>query len=251
LKNELSLGTWIQIGHPAVAEILARSGYNWVCVDLEHGSIDLETLTHLFCAIEAQDVVPLARLPMNDPVWIRRSLDAGAKGLIIPMIKSAEEIESAIRYAKYPPAGERGFGYARANRYGMDFDDYISHANDTIAIIAQIEHKDAIENIESIVQVPDLDAVFIGPLDLSGSYGKTGQLDCPEMRQALEKYLNACAKFKKTAGIHVVNPDEVSVREAIEKGYSLISLGVDGRFLAAASGQALEIANRIIKKTDQ
>ena len=145
LKNKLSIGTWIQIGHPALAEILARVGYDWICVDLEHGSIDIESLTDLFRAVEVNDCVPIARLPFNDPIWIRRSLDAGAMGLIIPMVNSAQEIKAAIRHAKYPPRGERGYGYSRANSYGMDFKEYIAEANETIAIIAQIEHKDGIE----------------------------------------------------------------------------------------------------------
>lgn len=239
LKNELSIGTWLQIGHPAIAEILAHAGYDWICVDMEHGSIDIETLTNLFRAIEINDVVPIVRLPMNDPIWIRRSLDAGAKGLIIPMVNSAQEIESAIHYAKYPPKGERGYGYSRANRYGIDFEDYIASANDEIAIIAQIEHKDGIENIDSILQVQDLDGVFIGPLDLSGSYGKTGQLNCPEMHEALQRYLKSCRKHKKCAGTHIVRPDGHSLRDAIDQGYNMIALGVDGVFLEMASHSAL------------
>lgn len=246
LKNELSIGTWIQIGHPAVAEILARVGYDWICVDMEHGSIDIETLTHLFRAIEANDVVPITRLPLNDLIWIRRSLDAGAMGLIIPMVNSAQEIESAIRYAKYPPRGERGYGYSRANSFGMDFEDYIARANETITIIAQIEHKDGIENIDSILQVQDLDGVFIGPLDLSGSYGKTGQLDCPEMREARQRYLESCKKHKKCAGIHIVHPDEHSIRNAIDQGYKMIALGVDGVFLEMASSSALKASKSIL-----
>jgi 2-keto-3-deoxy-L-rhamnonate aldolase RhmA len=242
LKNELSIGTWIQIGHPAIAEILARVGYDWICVDMEHGSIDIEKLTDLFRAIEANDVVPIARLPMNDPIWIRRTLDAGARGLIIPMINSEQEIESAIRQAKYPPRGERGYGYSRANTFGMDFEDYITQANETIATIAQIEHKKGIENIDSILQVQDLDAVFIGPMDLSGSYGKVGQLDCPEMREALQRYLESCHKYNKCAGIHIVRPDESTIRNTIEQGYKMITLGVDGVFLEMASVSALKAA---------
>jgi 2-keto-3-deoxy-L-rhamnonate aldolase RhmA len=244
MKNELSIGTWIQIGHPAIAEILAGVGYQWICVDLEHGSIDIETLTHLFRAIEANDVIPIARLPLNDPIWIRRSLDAGAMGLIIPMVNSAQEIESAIRHAKYPPRGTRGYGYSRANSFGMDFEEYITKANETIAIIAQIEHKEGIENIDSILQVQNLDGVFIGPLDLSGSYGKAGQLDCPEMREALQRYLESCKKHKKCAGIHIVHPDEQSIRNAINQGYKMITLGVDGVFLEMASNTALRAAKQ-------
>jgi len=244
LKNGISLGTWIQIGHPAVTEILSRMGYDWICVDLEHGAIDLETMIHLFRAIEANDSVPMARLPMNDPIWIRRCLDAGAKGLIIPMINSAEEIESAIRCAKYPPRGTRGYGYSRANDYGMSFDEYIKSANETTAIIAQIEHKEGIENIDAILEVENIDGVFIGPLDLSGSFGKSGQLDCPEMKSALTRYLEACRRHKKCAGTHIVRPDEAAVRKAIEQGYKMIALGLDCVFLESASREALNAAKK-------
>jgi 2-keto-3-deoxy-L-rhamnonate aldolase RhmA len=246
LNNDLSLGTWIQIGHPSVAEILSRIGFDWVCIDLEHGSIDIETLTDLFRAIEVNSAVPVARLPMNDPIWIRRTLDAGAMGLIIPMVNSAEELESAIRQAKYPPRGERGYGYSRANSFGMEFEEYILKANESIAVIAQIEHKDAIENLDAILQVKDLDGVFVGPLDLSGSYGKTGQLDCPEMKEALKRYLEACKKYNKCAGIHIVRPDETSIRKTIDQGYRMIALGVDGVFLETASASALRAAKTVI-----
>jgi 2-keto-3-deoxy-L-rhamnonate aldolase RhmA len=239
LNNDISVGTWIQIGHPAIAEILSRIGFDWICVDLEHGSINIETLTDLFRAIESNDVVPVTRLPMNDPIWIRRTLDAGAMGLIIPMVNSAGELESAIRQAKYPPRGERGYGYSRANSFGMEFEEYILKANESIAVIAQIEHKDAIENLDAILQVKDLDGVFVGPLDLGGSYGKTGQLDCPEMQEALKQYLESCKKHNMCAGIHIVRPDEQSVQNTIDRGYKMIALGVDGVFLETASANAL------------
>jgi 2-keto-3-deoxy-L-rhamnonate aldolase RhmA len=185
-------------------------------------------------------------VPWNDPIWVRRTLDAGAMGLIIPMINSAQEIESVIRHAKYPPMGIRGYGYSRANSFGIDFDEYTKNINDSVAIIAQIEHKDGIKNLDSILQVKDLDGVFIGPLDLSGSYGKVGQLDCPEMVDALKRYLKACQKYKKCAGIHIVRPNEQAIRNAIDQGYKLISLGLDGVFLEHASGDALKTLDLII-----
>jgi 2-keto-3-deoxy-L-rhamnonate aldolase RhmA len=242
MNNELTLGTWIQIGHPAIAEILAGIGYDWICVDMEHGAIDLETMTHVFRAIEVGGSIPVVRLPKNDPIWIRRSLDAGAMGLIIPMVNSAEEADAAIRCAKYPPRGERGYGYSRANRYGMEFEESIGSTNDSIALIAQIEHRTGIENIDAILQVPDVDGVFIGPLDLSGSYGKSGQLDCPEMKDALRRYLDACEKHHKCAGIHIVRPDDTSIKNAVEQGYRMIALGVDGVFLEMASKNAMSAA---------
>jgi len=245
LNNEISLGTWLQLGHPGIAEIMAAVDFDWICVDLEHGSIEIDGLTNLFNAIEKQEVVPVVRLPMNDPIWIRRTLDAGALGLVIPMVNSAEEIESAIQYAKYSPRGKRGYGYSRANCYGRDFEDYIAQANENIAVIAQIEHKDGIANLDSILKVPDLDAVFIGPLDLSGSYGKTGQLDCPEMRSALASFLESCKLHNICPGLHIVRPDEISVRNAIQQGYKMIALSVDGVLLEMAASQILKTARHV------
>ena len=244
LERKLSLGAWIQIGHPACAEIFAESGFDWICVDLEHGAIGIEAMTNIFRTIDAFDCVPVARLPINDPVWICRTLDAGARGLIIPMVKTAEEAEFTISKAKYPPRGERGYGYSRANLHGIDFENYITRANKEIAIIAQIEHKDGINNLESILQVPDVDGVFIGPLDLSGSYGKAGQLKCPEMIDAMQKYLYICEKYAKSAGMHIVRPNQENIQDALNNGYTLLALGLDNVFIETGARSALQAAGR-------
>ena len=242
--RELLLGGWVQIAHPAPAEIMAGLGYDWVCVDLEHGAIDLESMTNIFRTIDAFDCTPIARLPINDPVWIHRSLDAGARALIIPMVKTAEEAENAVREAKYPPRGARGYGYSRANMHGIDFDRYIQTANDDIAMIMQIEHKDAIANLDSILDVPDVDGLFIGPLDLSGSMGITGQMDHPDMVAALKRYRDACATHKTPAGMHIVRPDAKNVAANIRDGYTLIALGLDNVFVHEGAAAALAAAGR-------
>jgi len=244
LNNELTLGAWIQIGHPACAEIFGRAGFDWVCVDLEHGAIDLETMANIFRTLEAFEAVPVARLPANDPVWIHRSLDAGARALIIPMVNSADQAEAAVREAKYPPRGVRGFGYSRANLHGMDFETYIAEANDQIAMIMQIEHKQAIENLDAILEVPGVDGVLIGPLDLSGSMGLTGQMDHPDVVAALRRYLDVCAAHKKPAGIHIVRPNPDNIRQTIQAGYTLIVLGLDNVFLDEGARACLKAAGR-------
>ncbi len=240
LDKKLTLGAWMQIGHTAIAEIFASAGFDWICVDLEHGAIDLETMTNIFRTIDAFDCVPVARLPVNDPVWIHRSLDAGAKALIIPMVKTAAEAESSIKEAKYPPKGVRGFGYSRANMHGMDFDEYIKSANDEIAMIMQIEHKDAIANLEDIVKVDGVDALLIGPLDLSGSMDVTGQMEHPDMVAALEKYRNVAAEANKSFGMHIVRPDEKNIKANIDQGYTMIALGLDNVFLDESSKKTLK-----------
>jgi 2-dehydro-3-deoxyglucarate aldolase len=242
LNRELTLGAWMQIGHPAIAEIFAKAGFDWICVDLEHGAIDLETMTDIFRTVDAYDTIPVARLPLNDPVWIHRSLDAGARGLIIPMVKTAQEADSAIREAKYPPRGVRGFGYSRANIHGMDFDGYIKTANDEIAMVMQIEHKDAIDNLDDIVKVDGVDALFIGPVDLSGSMGITGQMEHPDMVAALEKYLEVATKANKSFGMHIVRPNSENIKANVKQGYTMIALGLDNVFLDESSKFVLRLA---------
>jgi 2-dehydro-3-deoxyglucarate aldolase len=240
LERKLTLGAWMQIGHTAVAEIFAKRGFDWIGIDLEHGAIELETMADIFRAIDAYESVPVARVPVNDPVWIHRSLDAGARGLIIPMVKTAAEAESAVREAKYPPRGVRGFGYSRANMHGIDFDEYIKTANDEIAMVMQIEHKDAIANLEDIVNVDGVDGLFIGPLDLSGSMGITGQMDHPDMVNALETYKKAAQNAGKSFGMHIVRPNEKNIKDTTEQGYTMIALGLDNVFIDEMSKMVLE-----------
>ncbi len=244
LERQVTLGSWIQIGHPVCAEVMARAGFDWLCVDLEHGAIDLETTTNIFRGLSGFDCIPVARLPLNDPIWIHRTLDAGARALIIPMVKTAAEAERAVREAKYPPQGARGIGYSRANLYGADFESYVASANDEIAMVMQIEHKDAISNLDAILRVEGVDGVFIGPLDLSGSMGITGQLDHPQMKAALEVYRTACRAHKKAAGMHIIRPDQASIRRALDEGYTMLALGLDDVFIEQSARVALRAAGR-------
>jgi 2-keto-3-deoxy-L-rhamnonate aldolase RhmA len=239
LEGAPTFGAWMQMAHPAPAEIFGRLGYDWICVDLEHGAIDIESMANIFRAVEAHGSVPVARLPYADTIWIKRTLDAGARGLIVPMVNSAEIARQAIRQAKYPPLGERGFGYSRANLHGMDFAEYIKDANCEIAIVMQVEHRDGISEIDSILEVDGVDGAFIGPLDLSGSFGKTGELDCLEMTEALAKFRRSCKAHGKAAGMHIVHPDAVNIEAALQDGYSMIALGLDNVFLAAGARLAL------------
>ncbi|MBI4891865.1 MAG: 2,4-dihydroxyhept-2-ene-1,7-dioic acid aldolase [Acidobacteria bacterium] len=242
LQREPTFGSWIQIGHPAIAEVLAGAGFDWVAVDVEHGIVDLSDIAHLFRAIELHGAVPVARLPFNDPIWIKRVLDAGACGLIIPMVNSAAEARAAMDQAKYPPLGCRGYGYSRANQHGREFDSYIRRANEEIAIVMQIEHRRGIEEIDAILEVPGVDAAFIGPLDLSGSYGKTGQLEDPEIVEALRTFRASCQGHSISAGMHLVHPTAGSIQQALRDGYTMMALGLDNTLLAAAAGAALDAA---------
>jgi len=239
LERTPTFGGWLQIGHPTPAEIHARAGFDWVCADLEHGIIGIETLAGIFRALSGFDCVPVARVPANDPVWIRRSLDAGARGIIVPMINSAEEAERAVCAAKYPPRGERGFGYCRANAHGIDFAEYARTANDETAVILQVEHLKAIDNLEAIAAVADVDALFIGPYDLSGSLGVPGELEDPKVRDALERFRETCRERGMAMGLHLVRPTEASLQRSLAEGYTFLALGLDTVLMETAARQAL------------
>ena len=238
--EDFSLGGWVQIGHPSCAEIFADAGMNWVCVDLEHGVIGIETMTNIFRAAEAKNIHPVARIPINDPVWIHRVLDAGAKGIIIPMVKSREEAYNAIKECKFPPEGERSFGYSRANQYGQNFDNHIKEADKDISVIIQIEHRDAIRYLDEILTLGGIDATFIGPYDLSGSFGSPGDFENEAFKDAIKKYLDLSKKYNVPTGLHIVRPDKKNISKAIEDGYHLIALGTDAILLGDKTKEILE-----------
>jgi 2-keto-3-deoxy-L-rhamnonate aldolase RhmA len=246
LQRRISFGSWLQIGHPAAAELMASLGFDWLVVDLEHAPIDIPQCLPLVQAIKGQAVVPMARLPYNDRIWIRRALDTGFMGLIIPMINSAAEIQAAVQVAKYPPQGERGIGFAPANLYGTRLAQYMRRANRDIPIIAQIETAAGVEHIDSILAVKGVDGVFMGPYDLSGSYGILGQFEHPTMRAAYRRVLAACRRTGKLAGIHVVQPSPEEVRQRLAQGFNLIALSLDVTLLAAGGTRLLQAARKCV-----
>ncbi len=244
--GEASFGGWMQIGHPVVAQILAGTGLDWVAVDLEHGAVDISQCLALARILEGGGCVPLARIPHNDRIWIRRALDVGFRGLIVPLVNDASEAAFAARIAKYPPEGERGIGFAPANDFGERISPAcLADANRALSLIVQIETAYGVENLDAILDVPDVDGIFIGPYDLSGSYGVLGEFDHPLMREARRRCLDACRQRGKLAGVHVVQPDPDEVRARIAEGFNLIALSLDvtllqhgARALAAAAREA-------------
>jgi len=229
----LTFGSWIQMAHPSVAEVMAKAGFEWLTFDAEHAGIDIETCTALMQAMSPFDCVPMVRIPENDTLWIRRVLDAGGGGVIVPMVNTAEQAERAVAAAKYPPEGVRGFGFCRANAYGADFEEYTARANADTIVVAQVEHIESVENIDAILEVEGLDGIFIGPYDLSGSMNIPGQLDDPRVKDALDRVLAACRSHGKSAGLHVVPPSAEAVRDAIDQGFTFLALSVDTIMLKA------------------
>lgn len=249
-KKAVSFGGWLNIGHPALAELMASCGFEWLAVDLEHGSVDISDCLNLVQAIRGQGVTPMARLPYKDTIWIRRVLDAGFMGLIVPMIDTAEEASDVVSAAKYPPEGKRGIGFAAANMYGIRMNEYMTTANKDIKVICQVETTAGVENVDEILSVRGVDGVFMGPYDLSGSYGVLGQFDHPLMVSAYETVLSACAKRSKLAGIHVVQPDPDEVARRLRQGFDFIALSLDVTMLAESCSTLLAAAAKALSAMD-
>jgi len=235
LKNKLpSIGSWMQLPDQSVAEIMGNSGYDWIAVDMEHGAFSKNNLPGIFGAIASGGAAPFARVAIADSVCIKEALDTGAKGLIFPMIETGEQLETAVSNALYPPLGNRGIGFCRANMFGKNFEDYFENENNPI-IVAQIEHKRAVENIDSILSVKGLDAIMIGPYDLSGSMDMTGDFENPEFVAVLKTIFDKAVEHGIAMGLHVVAPQKQKLKEKIDEGYQFIAYGIDAVFLYNAS----------------
>ena len=238
-------GTWLQFGHTAIAEVLAQAGFEWIGIDLEHSVIGLETLQPLVQVIELSGCVPLVRLSGNDPVLAKRVMDAGAHGVIVPTVNSPEEAERAVRSVKYPPDGIRGVGLGRAHAYGPRFLEYVAELRDYAVVIVMIEHRVGVEQLDKILRVPGVDALFIGPYDLSASYGVPGQFEHPKMREAMARILAVAGEAQVPAGIHVVHPPVDQVRERLTEGFRFVAYCGDMLLLVPAVREAAAELNRL------
>ena len=227
----MTLGSWITLNHISIVEIMADAGFDWLCVDLEHSVIDYYGAEKLIATIEAKGCVPYVRVGANDPLIIKRVLDAGAKGIIVPMINSKIDAEKAINAVKYPPLGNRGVGLARAQGYGFNFEEYADTINNKTRVIVQIEHIDAINNLEDIITVDGIDGTIIGPYDLSGSMGKPGKYEDSDVVDVLRKYEEVSKKMDKPMGYHIIEPNHKLVLEKIKNGYTFIAFSLDILFL--------------------
>lgn len=241
LKNkQLTIGSWITLGHPAIAEIMAKAGYDWLTVDMEHSAITLHQAQQLIQVIELTGCVPLVRVGENSPNLIKRVMDAGAHGVIVPMINTKKEAEKAVASVKYPPKGFRGVGLARAQKYGADFEGYKCWNDEESIVIVQIEHIKAVENLEAILSADGVDAFIIGPYDLSGSLGVPGQFDHPDVVAALDRVRAVSHKLNAVSGFHVIPPDADAFMKKVREGYKFIAHSLDILFLGNSCRKTLK-----------
>jgi 2-keto-3-deoxy-L-rhamnonate aldolase RhmA len=242
LQREYLIGTWLQINNATAAEVLANSGHEWIAIDIEHTDIDITSLTDLLRGMYGKGVAPIARVATNGVMDIRRALDVGATGVLVPFVNTAEQARQAVAAAKYPPLGVRGFSFSRANDWGVNFQADVRSANDETAVIVMIESRQGVDNVEAIVAVDGVDAVFIGPYDLSGSYGIPGQTQDPVVRDACRRVVRACENAGKSVGLLVVRPTPKNVRQVVDDGFTLLCLGLDTVFLDQGARAAREMA---------
>ena len=240
-SRDLIFGSWVSFSHPSITEIFASHNFDFLAIDMEHGTINLEQAQRIIAASQYYKVACLPRPVSHSNDWIKPLLESGADGLIAPMVNSSEELQELLNDVKYPPLGKRSFGINRAQGYGKDFDDYVSNWNKTSTFIAQIESKSAVDSIEKIVSNPDLDGIMIGPYDLSGSLGVPGQKFHPLVKEAESKVIKACKERGISCGTQLSDFNKSSVQAALDMGYTFIIASSDLFVLEAWASSAEKV----------
>lgn len=244
-SGELCLGSWITLGDSGIAEIMCNAGFDWLVVDLEHSTISLDMAGELIRTIDLAGVAPLVRLTSNNPDQIKRVMDAGAHGIVVPMVNSPNDVMKAVAATRYAPEGNRGVGLGRAQGYGPNFNEYLKWQKDSSVVIAQIEDKEALDHLEDILAVSGVDGIIIGPYDLSCSMGMPGEFEQPEFKEAMSHILNTTLSLNRPVGLHVVEPDLDQLSDAVAQGYRFIAYSVDVRMLDLTARAGVQKINEI------
>jgi 2-keto-3-deoxy-L-rhamnonate aldolase RhmA len=235
-NGETLIGTVVTLFTPEVSEILSEIGYDWLWLDTEHSPFEAHSAQGMLQSVNGQCPC-IIRVPSSDDVWIKKALDIGAAGVIVPQVNSPEVAAQIVASCKYPPQGTRGVGIGRAHKYGLKFEDYIQKANDETAVIIQAESRAAVDNISAIVNVEGIDAVLIGPYDLSASLEKTGKVRDPVVQDAMQKIRQSCRHAGVRLGVFGI--DAEALKPYIQQGYTLLGVGSDALFLADSASKTL------------
>jgi len=230
-NNEVTLGSWLTINHQSVIEIMATAGFEWLCIDIEHSAISISDVLNLIGHIQGNGMLALVRVNENNPVIIKQVMDAGADGVIVPMVNSIQDAERAVASVKYPSIGSRGVGLSRAQNYGIGFTEYQEWLKNDAVIIAQIEHINAVNELSGILDVPGIDGIIVGPYDLSASMGYPGEFDRADVVEALKKVDTVCLEKGRPLGFHVISSDHRKTLEKINIGYTFLAVSLDFFFL--------------------
>jgi 2-dehydro-3-deoxyglucarate aldolase len=226
-RRERLFGSWTSLAHPSITEIFGRGGFDFLGIDLEHSTISLEQSQTIIALSQAAGVPCLPRVSSHNGEQIKRLLDSGADGIIVPMVKTPAELKQIINWFKYSPLGQRSFGVGRGQGYGFDFKTYTSDWNKQSTLIIQIESIQAVEAIETLLASTEVDGVMTGPYDMSGSLGVPGQLNHPKVQAACKRVIEACRKFKVSCGTQLVEPNAQSIRRAYQEGFNFTVLASD------------------------
>lgn len=243
-KGEPTLGGWVMSNSITAAEIMAQAGFDWVCIDAEHSQISKETALNMIRAIQLYGSEPFVRISCNSEVEVKKFLDMGVRGVIIPMVKSYEDVERAISYIKYSPDGNRSFALPRCTGYGEWSADYFEKANEEILIAIMIEHIDAIRDLDSIFACKEIHAVFVGPYDLSGSMHIPGKFNDPDFISVINLINEKAKKHNVIMGYHEVHPTSDNIISLIQDGMRFIACGMDTVFLLEKSKEFASIMRK-------
>jgi 2-dehydro-3-deoxyglucarate aldolase len=236
-------GTWITSSSPNVVELLKQMKFDWFVLDTEHSPINVETTSHMMQVLGSGDnaAAALVRIGQNDQYLTKLALDAGATGVVVPMVNTMEEAERAVRYSKYPPRGIRGAAATRASLYGLGFGDYVRKANDQGIVVTQVETREALDNLDEILGVDGLDVAFVGPTDMTMSLGLVDDRSNEKVKEAMRRVVAACKRHGKIPGIMALTPEEV--KSALEMDFRFISLASDMRFLGVGARTFLALTD--------
>ena len=226
-NREKIFAGWTSLAHPSISEIFCRSGVDFVGIDIEHSTIDQEQAQRIIAACQGSGSLCLPRVASHNMEMIKRLLDSGADGIIVPQVATTEEVEKIISWSKYTPKGNRGFGISRAQGYGFDFDGYTKEWNNMSSLIIQIESIQGVENADKLLGYDEIDGVMIGPYDISASLGIPGELEHPKVAEAAGKVIEVCKKHGKACGTQLIEPDKETIEKAFSSGYTFIVLASD------------------------
>jgi 2-dehydro-3-deoxyglucarate aldolase len=237
--GKVSIGSWLSAPSPMSAAAVASCGFDWVAIDLEHSSIDIDQAQNLFISIERHGVLPMVRLPSADPFLARRMLDCGAQGLIIPVVEEVTPFQSFLEYCLYPPAGRRGVGLSRCNLWGDVFRSYLQEFRPII--VPQIETMKGVASADALASLSAVDALFLGPYDLSANLGDGGNFTTDAFKQAESQVLEACIRHGKAPAIHQVAPITAELQEKVAQGFRLIAFSTDMLAMRASLKTAFSV----------
>ena len=246
-RREKLFAAWISYSHPSIAETFAKAGFDFIAIDMEHSTINLSEAQRIIAACQSEEVPCLPRPVSHSDDYIKPLLESGADGILIQMVNTSKDVQNLINNLKFPPIGKRSYGVNRAQGYGFDFNEYITSWNNDSSFIIQVESIEAVENIESLLEFSEVDAVMIGPYDISGSLGVPGELNHKKVISASKKVIDACSKYGKSCGTQLNDPNPKNINNLFEMGYTFAVLGSDLFILWKWAEQMKQIMKSIRK----